>query len=508
MTVPHTTADGDLAASTASPAAADAPKLRMGSKVFYGFGSVAFGVATLGLSSSLLQPYLNRVIGLPALWVGTAIMLSLMLDAIIDPAIGGWSDKLRTRWGRRHPLMYAAAPLVAMCCIAFWNSPTNWSPTATGMYLIGMLLLLRLSVSLYEVPSSALGPELTSDYHQRTVLFSYRYFFGVVGGLGMNVVLYQVYLSPENGGVLNRAAYAEYGLLAAAVMAVSILVSATGTHHHIPRLSRPPVRPMTLRQTVSEVVVTLSNRSLVVVMLSGLCSGVASGMTAALSQYFYLELWGLSAAQISYLSIAGALASITAVAIAGPVSRLMGKKKAMLSLFSVYLLTSILPIGLKLLGLMPPNTSPLVFWILMADIFIYTTLVIAGLIIVSSMIADVVEDAAVKTGVRSEGLLFAANGLLPKFTAGIGVFMAGILLTLVAFPTDVAMGQVDPEIMRRLATIYLPVMAGMTALSIAVLGFYRIDEAGHARNLAALSDAAAQLELTKETAGEAEPKPT
>ncbi len=484
------------------------PKLRVGSKIFYGFGSVAFGVATLGLSSSLLQPYLNRVIGLPALWVGTAIMLSLMLDAVIDPAIGGWSDKLRTRWGRRHPLMYAAAPLVAMCCIAFWNSPTNWTPTATGIYLIGMLLLLRLSVSLYEVPSQALGPELTTDYHERTVLYSYRFFFGVVGGLGMNVVLYQVFLSPEAGGVLNRDGYAAYGVLAAAVMAISILISATGTHHHIPRLSRPPVRQISFRQAAREVMGTLSNRSLVVVMLSGLCSGVASGMTAALSQYFYLELWGLSAAQISYLAIAGALASIAAVAIAGPVSRLMGKKKAMLTLFTVYLLTSVLPIGLKLAGLMPPNSSPWVFWILIIDIFLYTTLVIAGLIIVSSMIADVVEDAAVKTGVRSEGLLFAANGLLPKFTAGIGVFMAGILLTLVAFPTDAAMGQVDPEIMRRLASIYLPVMAGMTALSIGVLTFYRIDEVGHARNLAALSEAAAQLEEARESAPEAEPRPT
>lgn len=503
MTAPTTSADAAIAPTSATPAPT---RLGVGSKVFYGFGSVAFGVASLGLSSSLLQPYLNRVIGLPALWVGTAIMLSLMLDAVIDPAIGGWSDKLRTKWGRRHPLMYAAAPLVAMACIAFWNSPADWSLSATGMYLIGMLLCLRLSVSLYEVPSSALAPELTTDYHQRTSLFSYRYFFGVVGGLGMNVVLYQVFLSPANGGILNKAGYAQYGVLAAAVMAISILVSAAGTHHHIPRLSIPPVRKISLRETVSEVVVTLGNRSLVVVMLSGLCSGVASGMTAALSQYFYLELWGLNAVQISYLAIAGAFASITAVAIAGPVSKIMGKKRAMLTLFTVYLLTSVLPIGLKLMGLMPPNTSPLVFWILLADIFTYTTLVIAGLIIVSSMIADVVEDAAVKTGVRSEGLLFAANGLLPKFTAGIGVFLAGILLTLVAFPTNAAMGTVDPEIMRRLAMIYLPVMAGMTALAIGVLGFYRIDEEGHARNLALL-EAAADLERVKEAAPEADQKP-
>ncbi|WP_442956732.1 MFS transporter, partial [Phenylobacterium sp. Root77] len=221
-------------------------RLSVRSKVFYGFGSVAFGVATLGLSSAVLQPYLNRVIGLPALWVGTAIMATLILDAFIDPAIGQWSDKLRTRWGRRHPLMYAAAPLVAVACIAFWNSPADWPPETVGLYLIGMLVLLRLCVSLYEVPSQALAPELSSDYHQRTSLFSYRFFFGVIGGFGMNVVLYQVFLSPENGGILNRDGYAQYGVLAALVMAASILVSAIGTHRHIPHLAAPPERQASL----------------------------------------------------------------------------------------------------------------------------------------------------------------------------------------------------------------------------------------------------------------------
>ena len=203
----------------AIPPLRETPKLSVGTKLSYGVGSIAVGVSVLGLSATLLQPYLNRVIGLPALWVGTAIMLTLMLDAVIDPAIGQWSDKLRTRWGRRHPLMYASAPLIAVACIAFWNSPSTWPVTTTGIFVISMLVLLRLCVSLYEIPSSALAPELTSDYHQRTSLFSYRFFFGVLGGLGMNVVLYQVFLSPAAGGILNKAGYANFGILAAGVMA-------------------------------------------------------------------------------------------------------------------------------------------------------------------------------------------------------------------------------------------------------------------------------------------------
>ena len=476
---------------TTSPLIPTAPPLSFSLKTLYGFGSITFGVSVLSLTSAVLQPYLNRVIGLPALWVGTAIMLTLLLDAFLDPLIGQFSDKLRTPWGRRHPLMYLSAPLVALFCVVFWNSPTHWPPEKSGVFLIGVLMLMRLSVSLYEVPSAALAPELTTDYHQRTVLFGYRFFFLVVGGLGMNVLLYRVFLSPAAGGMLNRAGYAQFGIAAAAVMAISILISAIGTHSRIPSLVRPVARQVPIGQVLREMALTLSNPSLVVVMVSGLCSGVATGLTSALSQYFYIELWGLDARAISLIAVAGIVASLFGVALAGPFSKLLGKKRAMILLFTVSVAAEALPQAFRLLGLMPPNSSPWVLRILTADAFFTATLYITAFIIISSMIADVVEDAAVKTGVRSEGLLFAANGLLPKVTAGIGVFLAGVVITLVHFPTHAAAGAVDPAIMRHMSLLYLPFATGMKALSIFVLIFYRIDKHTHENNLATLAGAAA-----------------
>ena len=485
---------------TSTPAPA---RMATRTKLFYGLGSVAFGVSTLGLSSSLLQPYLNRVIGLPALWVGTAIMLTLMLDAVIDPIIGHVSDKLRTPWGRRHPLMYLSIPLVAVACIAFWNTPADWGPEKAGPVLVVLLVLLRIAVSLYEVPSAALAPELAPDYNDRTGLFSYRFFFGVVGGLVMNVVLYRVFLSPEAGGILNPAGYGRYGFTAAAVMALSIFVSTLGTHNRIPHLIRPVERKVPTAQVMREVIGTVTNPSLVVVMLSGLCSGVSTGLTNALSQYFYVELWGLDAKAVSLIAVAGVVASLSGVALAAPASKLLGKKRAMLTLFTISVLTGALPQLFRLLGLMPENGSPWVVTILVGDLFITTTLGITGYIIISSMIADVVEDAAVKTGVRSEGLLFAANGLLNKFTAGFGVFLSGVLLTVVAFPTHAAPGTVAPETMRHLSLLYLPIATGMSALSLVVLSFYRIDKETHERNLATLAEAAALAEAVEEHEGRA-----
>src|SRR5688572_12822755 len=97
-------------------AAGGGGKLGFAPKLFYGLGSIAYGVKDQGFQALLLI-YYNQVLGLPAIMVSTALMLALVLDAFIDPVVGQVSDNWRSRLGRRHPFMYfAAAPI----CIAFY----------------------------------------------------------------------------------------------------------------------------------------------------------------------------------------------------------------------------------------------------------------------------------------------------------------------------------------------------------------------------------------------------
>jgi Na+/melibiose symporter-like transporter len=109
--------------------------------------------------------------------------------------------------------------------------------------------------------------------------------------------------------------------------------------------------------------------------------------------------------------------------------------------------------------------------------------------------------------VRSEGLLFAANGLLPKFTSGIGAFIAGLMLSAVHFPLSAAPGTVDPQILRHLACLSLPLGAGLSLLATGVLIFYRIDRSSHERSLEVLQAGAAPAGPTQEPPFEASPLP-
>ena len=48
--------------------------------------------------------YYKQVLGLSGTLTGLAIAISIIWDGISDPLIGAWSDRLRSRIGRRHPL--------------------------------------------------------------------------------------------------------------------------------------------------------------------------------------------------------------------------------------------------------------------------------------------------------------------------------------------------------------------------------------------------------------------
>jgi len=216
--------------------------LTLSSNILYGVGSIAFGVHVAILSSALML-YYNQVVGLPAAWVGAAIMITLIFDAICDPLIGEWSDHTRSRWGRRHPFMYASAVPAAIAFYFLFDPPTGWSQTQLLLYMSAMLVTVRVLLSLYEIPSSALGPELTLDYDQRTSLMSSRFFFGTLGGAAMSVLALQVFLRKDAThplGLLSPAGYRETALVASIVIFFSIMISCIGTHRFIASLVHGP----------------------------------------------------------------------------------------------------------------------------------------------------------------------------------------------------------------------------------------------------------------------------
>ena len=469
-----------------------APKLGLATKVSYGLGSVASGVGTVALGTAVINYYLVSVVGLRPGVVGLVIMVSLIIDAVLDPLIGRWSDTFRSPWGRRHPFMYASTIPIAIGTILLWRHPTWISAAAMPVYVFTVLVILRLAGGLYQIPSDALAPELAPDYHDRTTLISWRWFFGLVGAVLLSVLLNGVFLRRDAANPLGQnspVGYANFGVTAAIIGVSCILISALATHRYIPRLQRPAQRRQSAGETAREIVRVLANPSLLAIMASGLVSGVAGGITSSLQNFMSYDFWGLTPQIIAAMTLWVAPASVVGVIAAPLLSRTLDKKRTMMTVFTLSIFVGVVPVSLRLLGLLPSNGSPVIPLVLTVDLFVASVLGISGFVIVSSMVADVVEDAAVKTGVRAEGLLFAANGLLPKFTTGIGVLVGNMMLEFVHFPPAAPGARivaVDPAVMHELALISLPVGAVLNLIAVGVLIFYRIDRSTHEANLEAL----------------------
>jgi GPH family glycoside/pentoside/hexuronide:cation symporter len=480
------------------------PPVTFWTKMFYGLGSVAFGIKDNGYRVFLVLFY-NLVVGLPPLKVGAAILLAMSIDCLIDPIIGQISDNLKSRWGRRHPLMYLSAIPVALSFLLLWNPPMSWSHDALFWYLVCVAVLGRSFITLYEIPSSALSAELSEDYDERAKILGWRYLFAWWGGLTLTVLMYTVFLAktPQYPvGVLNPAGYKIYGTIGAILMLISIIASALGTHRFIPWLRQAPIAaPRTVFQTLGQMGQTLSNRNFVMITLVGLFAAIAQGISFTLGGYIATYFWGLSNTWTGILITDAYISSSLALIAAPMLSKRSGKKRAGAILLGLSVFAGFVPLLLRLIGWFPDNGDriagtdiPTIIPWLFLDGIIRNTLGIGAAILITAMLADIVEESEVSTGRRSEGLFFAFTSLIQKAVSGVGPFVATVILTVIAFPQKGGTENIPQSTVTNLALVYMPTLAVLYGIALVIMQAYKLSRAGHLENLRILAERTAESE--------------
>jgi glycoside/pentoside/hexuronide:cation symporter, GPH family len=112
--------------------------------------------------------------------------------------------------------------------------------------------------------------------------------------------------------------------------------------------------------------------------------------------------------------------------------------------------------------------------------------VAVGLVMGGSMLADVADRIEFKTGRRMEGLMFAAMIMTQKSVSGMGVFLSGMVLSVIAFPEKADPATIDPAIITDLATVYVLSLGVLVTLALVAVSFYPITRESHDRTVAAL----------------------
>jgi Na+/melibiose symporter-like transporter len=218
-------------------------------------------------------------------------------------------------------------------------------------------------------------------------------------------------------------------------------------------------------------------------MIASLFIFVAAGFNDVVGLYVNTYFWEFSTAQLAMLVWALFLAPLIAVSLTPAITRRFDKKRTMISLASIAIAAGPIPVGLRLMDLMPENGSPLLLPIIVVHTTLLITLVVAVGIVFASMIADTVDENELLNGRRQEGVFMAAIAFVIKATSGVGGLIAGIALDVIAFPTQAAPGTVPPEKLFNLGLVVGPGATLLIVVSLFFMARYRLTRERHAEIL-------------------------
>ena len=421
-----------------------------------GIGSHALKEAAMGV---FILFYYKQVLGLSGTLAGLAIGISIIWDGISDPLIGAWSDRLRSRIGRRHPLMIAAViPMAAGFVTHDQDQLFIW--------LLISMLLIRTALTFFMVPYLALGAEITEDYHERTQLASARtnmaWFFGT-----FIAVTAMIFLFKEENGLDGRFLidnYRFFGWVNGLLVILCCIICIVGTWQYIPKLSSGTGRADS--NMLRDIFITFRNKNFSNMIIIDMAVGAIGSITSTLLMVTYIYFWQLDTIQTS-LMIAGpvALAVLVSAVFSRSLNRLFEKQQILRLTCALTSINLLWLTPLKLFDLLPDNSTA-VLALIFFNWAIHMTMTIQRVITVHSMMADIVDEQELATGTRKEGIVFAVAFFSSKFMGAFGYMIAGPYLDLIGLQTGAQPDEISSAITWSLGLIMGPGLAIIMLLPI------------------------------------------
>ncbi len=463
--------------------------ISLSSKLCYSTGAAIDGVTSNALNLFLMF-YATAVCGLPGTLAGAALSVGLVVDAVMDPLIGSLSDGWRSRWGRRLPFMVLGTPTSAVLFVLIFSLPTGLDQTPLFFLLATLSVLLRVSISLFNLPYYALGAELTDDYGERSRIVAWRWGMGMLAGLATVLIGFGGFFGGPKG-TLDRHAYSPFALICAGLMVVGGLVSirASSTLRHRAHAVDPDVTSG-VRGLVTAIGEVARNPTFRILFLSSLLLFVGQGVTFTLSLHANTYFWRLTPAQIQNVTVALLIGLLVGAPLFGVIAPRFEKKPMLIVAMCCSIATEAAPAAMRLLGVLPFQGATLGV-LLSANSALLGLSITAAAISLISMMADAADEHEHLFGHRREGLYFAGWAFAGKSAGGLGALLGGIVLDLSGFPSGAtATGAhliVSTHTAALVALFAGPGAAVFSVAGIALLALYNLDRARHADILAILT---------------------
>ena len=470
-------------------------KLSVRAKLAYSSGSLE--EATVGAAGIATMVFYNQVLGVSAALCGTAFLIASLVDAVSDPLIGSISDNVHTRWGRRHPFMFAAAFPLALCFYLMYQPPSGLSESQLFLWFTATMVGMRLAKTFYLIPHNALGAELTDDYNERTSIFGWNYIVGMLGGIAISVfVLYVIFPSmPEfENGLLNGDRYSLLATYGAFFILTVILLCTFLTADQIPYLHAKKNLADAVKRSYSQAIsdtwinmkALIKNKSYLAVCCCWLILAISGGVLGVMGTYAFIYAFEFSTEQIAIRSFVTLPGAFLAIGFSAYLTKLIDKKLTVVYTIIAACFLVGLPFTLRLIGWFPDNESP---WLLVAFfgiwVFGYIALPVVP-IVIDSQLVDIADEHELNTGNRSEGLIFSIRTFAIKLTAGLGGLLGGFGLEFIGFPENASVETLTQEVINGLLFMHGPLYWIIVYAGLGFAMMYKIDRKRHAEILSAL----------------------
>jgi GPH family glycoside/pentoside/hexuronide:cation symporter len=455
-------------------------------KFFYSVGQVVES-GYLAINTFVFF-YYTAVLGLSGTLVGIALAVSMCLDAAADPLIGSWSDSVRSKYGRRLPLMLLGAPLTMVAMGLLFSPPSGLTPLLLFVWLTLTKMGVRAFASMFNIPYFALGGEMAEGYVERARIVSYRLLGGIVATVGITFAAYAFFFT-GSAGIQRGEAYPSFGWTIAALVLVLALISCAGIWRYAASLPQPTEKPEPmLPRLPGELREIFRNRSFRILFASMVVFASAAGVNQALNNHTFVFVWKLPAVTLQFVAYALLLGITVGIPLTPPLLERMEKKTVVFVGFAVVIVAWIILPLLWAAGIYKGTGVEVLPWMLAST---FVTGIGTGLIFIAypSMMADAAEEHEYLFGHRREGLFFSGLGFAGKAAAGVGTMVGGFALDLMHFPREAGKqvgAVVDPEVLRTLVLAWGPLPSAMCVMGALIFVPYAITRARHDEVAAAL----------------------
>jgi GPH family glycoside/pentoside/hexuronide:cation symporter len=383
---------------------------------------LAYGAPTFALSYLLffVQFYFLKfatdVLLLSPALVGLVFGIARLWDAVADPLVGSWSDRSRSRFGRRRPFLLAALPLLALGFVPLWRPPAALSGPALIVWVSVALFVFYTAFTLYTLPHVALGAELSRDSHERTRLFAARQMSFTVGIL-LAFGAIQVAMTAAAPRAMAARLAVPGVLVACAILVITPLL-----------VREPPAAGRRGgRGLVPGLRDVLGGRPARLLLAVWAVESVGLGAVGTMAPYV-AEYVLRRPDVVGTLPAAYVVSAVLTIPVWVRVSRRFGKR---LTWLGAMLLAAAAFGGMFFVG--PGDVIVIIALLVVAG-----SSMGCGSVLSVSILADVIDLDEHRTGERKEGVFSAAMTLVQKAGTSLSTVASGMVLAAVGFVPNVA----------------------------------------------------------------------